>query len=826
MSSGKSDFSIQEMLALKQQQERLSELGDASAPPAAAPAATQADRDPQTTAERQGQFVVREARSVGGEEAGHRPDQIQFEHVITTLRRHIPLILFSVLFLPVVVGVIDIYLRDHIYAAHAQLERKRLTQAHSFQLGILDIVEPEIDIEDVSTLMSNATAAETLVPLLRREVERRRAALEAMEAGPRRAEKARLLSVLENMLPNEDDSTPPAAYSTYRGAISARNTSERGIQVTVRGLHPEVHRVMVRLMPDALNAAFRKRRRESLQQFQKELNNLYEYHRREIEAQEKQLAGINEQIAETDTELGVQFNRLDQLFKYEHGLRMEVLRQEAELAQLREAFDWPRRAPHFGMADEGDIRRVLVEENPLRLKWRERTERLKELVLRYTDEHPELSDLHNRIESVKAQMREAGQALEDGRLAPLPSEEEEEQLRDIQRVWDKLAVLRRQLRAVEAERHAETGAAAARSGAARQGQGSKQVGAFLEARRELLDRLSYLKRDDQTVYRALNYSRLLESQVQRERAFRVTTPPGPAHLESPVVPLDVTMAAIFGALIGCAMAFLLESVDTHLHSPLDVQYRLGLDCIGVIPHVSEKGLLPLEKPDHPLAEVYAHIRNNILYSRPNNPEKCLMVVSAVQGEGKSTISVNLCIGYALDGNRVLLIDSDLRRAQRDKPSNTLCEEEGLAGKAGLADYLSGEASLEAVIHETSIPGLAVLPVGKRVRSPSRYLGTGEMRELLHTVEGMFDIVIIDCPATLPVVDATRFSGHVRGVLFIVAAEDVHVGDARLALSRLTYVGSPVIGAVLNKIRRHGGSGYYYGSRYYGHQYYAYSRYKA
>jgi Mrp family chromosome partitioning ATPase len=109
-----------------------------------------------------------------------------------------------------------------------------------------------------------------------------------------------------------------------------------------------------------------------------------------------------------------------------------------------------------------------------------------------------------------------------------------------------------------------------------------------------------------------------------------------------------------------------------------------------------------------------------------------------------------------------------------------------------------------------------MPAGARVRNAAKLTGSPRMRQVLAEAQEAFDVVIVDCPAVLPVVDATTLSPHVRGVLLVIAAEEVAIGAVRMAMYRLRHVGSPLVGAVLNKVRDRSTGIYYYGERGYGY----------
>ncbi len=503
---------------------------------------------------------------------------------------------------------------------------------------------------------------------------------------------------------------------------------------------------------------------------------------------------------------------LDNLEKERHELQIKDEKLHIHLEYFKQKCGYQALARKFFVQNADDVSKLAVEGNVLRSEWARLELELTKLRTRYTDQHPRIVAIVSDIIAIKRKLLQTGGATSMGRLPPIPKRSELEFFRQVAAMEDKIALNRTELAVIQ-----------------RKISGLKRK--LLEQRKEIsqgehIQKLER-KRDDLTAEihslrakRMEAINRVAELEIEQNRIkerndFSVVAPAKHLELVSPRVWLDLVMALLFGAILGSGLAFIRGSLDNYLHTPNDIFYHLRLNYLGVIPFWKERQGKLID-PLHPvsgIADVYAHLCNNIRFGRGDSPEKCLLVASALPGEGKSTISVNLAIRYAMEGNSALLIDADMRR-RREK---LFFAREPEAGEIhpGLAGYLAREATLEEVVQSTEITGLSFLPSGKLPRNPTKLLRDRHMQDLLVDVQQRYDIVIIDCPAVLPVVDATIVAPSVRGVLVAVAANEADIGSVRMALHRLQHVGAPVIGAVLNKVRDRSASTGYYG---YGYSY--------
>ena len=208
----------------------------------------------------------------------------------------------------------------------------------------------------------------------------------------------------------------------------------------------------------------------------------------------------------------------------------------------------------------------------------------------------------------------------------------------------------------------------------------------------------------------------------------VRDPATPSAINQPVSPkvaLNIVLGVIVGLIIGIGLAFFIEYLDTSVKTIDDVERALQAPVLGVIPqHVGN--LLELG-PDTPHAEAYRVLRTQVLFSRKDDRLKTISVLSGGAGEGKSTTLFNLATIFAQSGDRVLVIDSDLRRPSIHKLLK-------VENNEGLTTVLLKQKPLEEVIQHTKIPTLDFIPSGKLPSSSMSILSSPQMKELIQRCE--------------------------------------------------------------------------------------------
>ncbi|MGO3900043.1 MAG: CpsD/CapB family tyrosine-protein kinase [Lactiplantibacillus argentoratensis] len=217
-------------------------------------------------------------------------------------------------------------------------------------------------------------------------------------------------------------------------------------------------------------------------------------------------------------------------------------------------------------------------------------------------------------------------------------------------------------------------------------------------------------------------------------------------------------------------------------------------------------LTALKAPMSVVTEQIKTIRTNLNYSMVGKPLKTLMITSAVQGEGKSTIGGNLAVEYAKKGMQVLLVDADLRRP-------TIHQTFGVSNQRGLSSWLSGQlVDVNDAIHPV-LDHLFVMPSGPKPPNPAELLASDKMTEFLTVATRKLDLVIVDAPPVLPVTDARILAGQVDGTVLVVRQNFVEKVAVRQAVNALKNARTQLLGTVLNDVDiKTNGYGYgYYGT---------------
>ncbi|MDV0430145.1 CpsD/CapB family tyrosine-protein kinase [Lactiplantibacillus sp. DA1] len=217
-------------------------------------------------------------------------------------------------------------------------------------------------------------------------------------------------------------------------------------------------------------------------------------------------------------------------------------------------------------------------------------------------------------------------------------------------------------------------------------------------------------------------------------------------------------------------------------------------------------LSTITAPMSVVTEQIKMIRTNLNFATMGRPLRTLMVTSAVQGEGKSTVSGNLAVEYAKKGLQVLLVDADLRRP-------TVHQTFGLSNQRGLSSWLSQQLNdVNEAIYQAG-EHLFVMPSGPKPPNPAELLGSEQMAEFLTATTHKLDLVIIDAPPVLSVTDARLLAHQMDGTVLVVRQNYVEKIAVRQAVDALKKAQARLLGAILNdvNIKMPGYSDGYYGN---------------
>jgi capsular exopolysaccharide synthesis family protein len=315
-----------------------------------------------------------------------------------------------------------------------------------------------------------------------------------------------------------------------------------------------------------------------------------------------------------------------------------------------------------------------------------------------------------------------------------------------------------------------------------------------------------------------------ESLLQREKELRVASNSRQNNVrivdraEVPKSALAPTgrrtwvVSMFVGFVLALGVAFGLDYMNDTIKTPEDVNRRLKLPFLGLVPSVrgEKHPLLTSSHVPHDFGESFRALRTSLISKYPEPGTKLLLVTSAQPLEGKTTTAANIAMALAYGGSRVLLIDGDMRRPGLHRPLR-------LTNDRGLSQVLVGQARIRDVIQRTVDPNLLAITAGKTPPNPSELLASERMRTLLTNLShGPFDWIIIDTPPVLAVTDAVILAPLVSGVTYVIGAEMTRRRLAERALEMITSARPRYAAVVLNRVD-FARNRYYY-SRYHGHQY--------
>jgi capsular exopolysaccharide synthesis family protein len=318
-----------------------------------------------------------------------------------------------------------------------------------------------------------------------------------------------------------------------------------------------------------------------------------------------------------------------------------------------------------------------------------------------------------------------------------------------------------------------------------------------------------------------NFARIMKMKIETEyvslnlpksKLVEITDKCDPTTLK-PVKPnrkLNIALGVIVGLMVGVGLAFFIEYLDTSVKTIDDIERALQSPVLGVIPQ--NVGRLMDEGAESPHAEAYRVLRTNLLFSRKDEKLNSVAVVSAGAGEGKSTTIFNLATVFAQSGQRVVIVDSDLRRPSLHKFFR-------VANNLGLTNYLLKQNTLEEVIQPSSIPTLDFMASGKLPSSSMGILSSAAMKNLITELKARYDFVFFDSPPIMGVSDASILASEVDMTIQVIQYRRYPQPMNIRAKQLIEKVGGHLMGIVLNNINMAQDESYYYYSGYY-HEYYS------
>lgn len=271
----------------------------------------------------------------------------------------------------------------------------------------------------------------------------------------------------------------------------------------------------------------------------------------------------------------------------------------------------------------------------------------------------------------------------------------------------------------------------------------------------------------------------------------------PRKASSPRILLNLILATLAGLGLASLFVFLREHFDDTIRVPTDVETKLGLPLLGLIPEAETEDVQEeLADAKSALSEAYSTLLTNLRFSTTHGLPHVIAITSAQQSEGKSTTSMALASDIAEFGKRVLLLDTDMRRP-------TLHRQDPDKLEHGLGSYLVGEREFEEVVMPSGRKNLDFMSALPTPPDPPILLNSGRMDALIETVRGRYDCIVLDCPPLLGLSDTAIISTHSDAVLMVIDAQAGHRGSVKTALRRMRLINAPILGAILTKFDTRG-----------------------
>ncbi len=269
------------------------------------------------------------------------------------------------------------------------------------------------------------------------------------------------------------------------------------------------------------------------------------------------------------------------------------------------------------------------------------------------------------------------------------------------------------------------------------------------------------------------------------------------------------LGMILGLAGGVGLAFFIEYLDNTIKSTDDLEQRYGMTVLGSVQEAGKGEAIETTIKDNarsPISESYRIIRSSLLLSSADHPPRTILVTSMATQDGKTTTSINLARTMAHGGDKVLLIDADMRKPR----VHSLF---GMPNTVGLSSYLSGNSD-EKIIRSLADEKIGVIPSGPIPPNPSELLESKRMQHLLQQLTGVYDFIIIDSPPIGHLVDGLILSTLVDGTVLVARAGKTTYDLFGSGLKKMQDIKAPILGAILNSM-----SAKLAGSKY--HHYYEY-----
>ncbi|MDD3064649.1 MAG: polysaccharide biosynthesis tyrosine autokinase [Endomicrobiaceae bacterium] len=293
--------------------------------------------------------------------------------------------------------------------------------------------------------------------------------------------------------------------------------------------------------------------------------------------------------------------------------------------------------------------------------------------------------------------------------------------------------------------------------------------------------------------------------------------------DRPYIPrklINLAIGFFAGLLTAFIIVFFMEFIDKSIKNSEDLERELHLPFLGFVPFEKLKNSSKkeyesmLKDGNHILAEQIRNIRTMLNFTLSDDPKTPILVVSSLQGEGKTHLASNLAIAIAQIGKKVLLIDGDFRRSRLHKMFKLTTEK----GLSNIWNKDSDKSDFSSNIQSTEVENLFVMTSGLRPPNPSELLNTPMLSEFIKWASQNYDNVIVDCPAVVPVSDTLLWGNVINKAVFVVKHNKTNAKLSKLAIDKLQKANIKILGAVISHFKQegltYGKYGYYKNYHYY------------
>ncbi len=300
---------------------------------------------------------------------------------------------------------------------------------------------------------------------------------------------------------------------------------------------------------------------------------------------------------------------------------------------------------------------------------------------------------------------------------------------------------------------------------------------------------------------------------------------------------NIILAIMLGVFLGTGIAFFTEYLDNTIRDPEEIEKSMNLPSLGVIPFVSPNGsrksyrsgyshfngdkgkktpVLPNETkeielinhlfPNLSIAEDYRTIRTSIQFSHAGTPPKIITFSSSFPQEGKSSVVSNMAVSFAQLNKKVLIVDGDLRRPRQHKIFKA-------RNNKGLSNFLTGKITFEEAVQMTAIKNLWIIPSGPNPPNPAELMDSDRMKELLEIVRNKFDVVLIDSPPVLAVIDPIVLGSFSDSLILVVRFGKTTKKALAKAVEEIRKASTRIIGVIYNEVKAKSNGTQYYAPSY-------------